>query len=102
MLNSCHKITALRTVNKEVVDLLLNFGANVNDTDCSGWSPLHEAAKMKDPFFLQYLLNKGADIQMRDECGMTPIFTAAQHGSEKCLEILLNTAKERGNRSSLR
>lgn len=87
---------AVRGGLNEVVDLLIDAGANVNSRDCSKWSPLHEAASKNNLSVLQSLLRKGAHIDKKDECGMTPIFTAAQHGAESCLQELLTVAKERG------
>lgn len=86
---------AVRSENQPVVEQLIAAGANVNATDCSKWSPLHEAAKKQDPTILQLLLDSNAIIDIQDECGMTPMFTAAQHGCESSLKVLLSAAKER-------
>ena len=46
----------------ETVRILLDWGANPNATDLSGWTALHAAAYRGDPAILQLLLDRGAHL----------------------------------------
>lgn len=95
------------------VDLLLHHGANVNQQDKSGWSPLHQAKNSsEDPDAQLEMWNKlvaaGADPTIRDLyqgtlCN-TPLRQIIYHGTEesirrmfygypKLIKAILNTPK---------
>ena len=71
---------AARYVNIEVLDLLINSGADVNSvtteeyTDFfAGSTPLHFAAQGKALIALKRLLEAGADPNIADSAGQTPL-----------------------------
>ena len=44
---------------KEIVEILIEFGANVNAEDGANWTPLHRAAKNGFDLVVKVLLTKG-------------------------------------------
>lgn len=73
----------------EVIRILLQYGANVNQVDDSGYSATHKAAALNNTQALTLLINSGADLNMRSEKGYTPIHTAIYGEAESCVRILL-------------
>jgi ankyrin repeat protein len=69
---------------------LLNDGAEVNDTDCFGSTPLYQAAATGHFDVVQLLLQSGASIDKTDVYGMTPLYAAAQRGHLQVVELLLH------------
>lgn len=59
-----------------IVELLLQSGANVDARDVSGATPLHGAANMRHYDILGLLLGNGADIGARDVRGRTVLHHA--------------------------
>lgn len=70
-------------VNKAVDPSILSFAADQNV------SPLHLAAKSKNPKILQILLQKGANPNLRDKYGETPLFSAVRNHCVENVELLL-------------
>ena len=62
-----------------VARLLLDFGADVNERDCSGKTILFQMAEQRNPMceVASLLLERGADMHMRFR-GATPLFRAIQ------------------------
>lgn len=59
---------------KEMVELLLSCGADVNARDNDGWTPLHTAY---DPDTALVLLAHGADVNAASDAGVTPLHNLA-------------------------
>ncbi len=57
---------------KNVAELLLAKGADVNATNNDGDTPLHCAAYHRD--MAELLLNKGANVSAKNKRGETPSF----------------------------
>jgi uncharacterized protein len=70
--------------NVEVVQILMEHGANVNTRDFfSGNAALHFAAKNYSLELLQLLLKNKAEIDIKDINGNTPLFQAVFYASGK-------------------
>ena len=67
---------------KEIVELLLDKGADVNAKEEVGWTPLHYAAAMSHKAIAELLLDKGADVNAKDDGGDTPL-DVAMLGNDK-------------------
>ena len=65
---------------KDVVDHLLDCGANVHAKDDGGLIPLHNACSFGHAEVVQLLLRNGADPNARDNWNYTPLHEAAIKG----------------------
>ena len=59
---------------------LLAAGANVDDTDASGWTALMYAAPIPGSQIVPRLIAKGADVNHRSPSGDTPLMASALNG----------------------
>ncbi|KAM4650882.1 protein phosphatase 1 regulatory subunit 12C isoform 2-T2 [Discoglossus pictus] len=71
--------------NLEVVEFLVNHGANVNQSDNEGWTPLHVAASCGYMEIAEYLLKHSANIAAVNSDGDVPLDIA----EDDCMETLL-------------
>ena len=72
----------------ELVEELLNGGAQVNCVDQLGWTPLHEAAMSnKEPSLCALLLRHRASVTAVNKYGETPLHMAAANESSAAIEI---------------
>ena len=87
--------TALMSVcqdrNKEMLKLLLEYGADVNIVDTqTGESPLIAAVRAKTPLtFIEKLLNQRADVNHRSKSGETALTHACKNGDDEVIAHLL-------------
>ncbi|KAK6345737.1 hypothetical protein TWF718_007644 [Orbilia javanica] len=88
---------AVNLQDKDVVELLLKHGADVNDDNNQGLTPLHFAASAANKAdrgpetseaILRLLLSYDADVERETKDGETPLHRAAWCGYEKCFMIL--------------
>ncbi|KAK2808405.1 hypothetical protein FQN50_004790 [Emmonsiellopsis sp. PD_5] len=79
-----------------VMKTLFNYGTDYCDSvDKFGQTPLHIAARCKQPEICQMLLNAGADISRRDNLHhKSPLHHAASVGSTACVECLLKAGAD--------
>jgi uncharacterized protein len=86
--------------HKDVVEVLLANGADVNAKDSGGLTPLHEVvadgirpwlgAEDQGPKdVMEVLLANGADVNAKDSSGLTPLHMAVQDGRKDLVELLL-------------
>uniref|UniRef100_A0AAZ3P4Q1 FYVE-type domain-containing protein n=1 Tax=Oncorhynchus tshawytscha TaxID=74940 RepID=A0AAZ3P4Q1_ONCTS len=75
---------------EEVVQCLLEFGANVNTQDAEGRAPIHIAISNQHNVIIQQLISH-PDIRLnaRDRLGMTPFACAMTHKNNKAAESIL-------------
>jgi tankyrase len=78
---------------KDVVEYLLQFGANVHARDDGGLIPLHNACSFGHAEVVQLLLKHGADANSRDNWNYTPLHEAAIKGKiDVCIVLLQHGA----------
>lgn len=75
-------LTAAAHDQLEIVQLLIDHGADVNAEDCDGWTPLSEAVSLE---CVELLLAAGADIHAQDLAGTEVI---GQHRDPEIIERL--------------
>ena len=85
-----HHNVIIAEINKllEILQLLLHYGADPNQLDIYGKTPLHYCAEapLLDTFicaFMEILISQGADVNAEDFEGRTPIMLCAAYGRTK-------------------
>ncbi len=80
---------AARDGDIDQVQQLLSKGANVNEKNRMGWTPLHTAIRNRRLELIEPLLAKGADINATDNRGQTPLMAAIYIGQNDAAELLI-------------
>jgi ankyrin repeat protein len=73
----------------ESVQTLLTNGARTDVADADGDTPLHHAARTRDPIIAAMLLDAGADPSRPNREGLTPVGVACRAGNEPVVRLLL-------------
>uniref|UniRef100_A0A8C0GXG9 Ankyrin repeat and FYVE domain containing 1 n=1 Tax=Chelonoidis abingdonii TaxID=106734 RepID=A0A8C0GXG9_CHEAB len=75
---------------EEVVQCLLEFGANVNAQDAEGRTPIHVAISNQHNVIIQLMISHPEiRLNMRDRQGMTPFACAMTYKNNKAAEAIL-------------
>jgi hypothetical protein len=77
------------TDHYETVELLLDAGADINQTSSSGWTALMAAVFGNRSRTMDLLLSRGADVNLRSEDGRTALILAVQRGNATAVKQLL-------------
>ncbi|KAJ6847987.1 ADP-ribosylation factor GTPase-activating protein AGD3 [Iris pallida] len=80
---------ACQTADIGMIELLLQYGANINITDLRGMTPLHHCVLKARQAFAKLLLTRGADPHAVDMDGKTPVQYAIESGTIVDEEILV-------------
>lgn len=75
--------------NVDMVNLILSYGATVNQRCGQGWTALHEAVSKNNTEICEMLLRAGATINPPNIYSITPLTVAAQRGQLKVLCYLI-------------
>lgn len=83
---------AILTENKEMVQLFIDKGLNVNQVDKLGNNALHVLLQHKkgNVSFLTELIKKGTDVNGLNGQGQSPLYVAIVNGDQKMVEGLIN------------
>jgi ankyrin repeat protein len=81
-----HAVTRSRL---DIVELLLNAGADVNGIDKYGATALHAAAMMDHDQIASLLIARKADVEAARPAGWTPLHNAAHYGATEVAKLLL-------------
>lgn len=76
----------------DIVEKLVDSGANLHIPDKDGWTPLHAAADSTS--LTTYLIDKGADLNAVDNAGWTPLMRAAYWQRADTAEVLLKAGAQ--------
>lgn len=85
-----------RTKNVQIMQALIDAGANINATGYNGVTPLILAVSdgSQEPYFIQFLLSKGADVRQTDSMQATPLMNlAATTYNRKNIQAQITIAK---------
>jgi ankyrin len=80
----------------DLLDLLIDNGADVGIEDRTGSTPLHEAAKAGSSVMVSSLLHYRADQHVQNHAGKTPLDLAKAKRHKEVVEILGGTLKKKG------
>ncbi|XP_068665658.1 ADP-ribosylation factor GTPase-activating protein AGD3-like [Aristolochia californica] len=72
---------ACQTADLGMIELLLQYGANINATDANGQTPLHHCILRGRSAFAKLLLSRGADARAVDKEGKIPLQLAIAMGT---------------------
>ncbi|XP_058793280.1 serine/threonine-protein phosphatase 6 regulatory ankyrin repeat subunit B-like [Phymastichus coffea] len=72
-----------------VVEILLDYGAEINIRSIIGSTPLFESAKLQDSSITKILIDRGADLQIYDDDKRHPIHVACKAASFQNIHLLL-------------
>ena len=86
-------IHAVRSQKYDLVNIILNAGANIDQLDSQGQSALFHAVKAKDAEMTRFLLSKNADVNARNGDADSCVGIAAEAGYEDIIELLVNHAQ---------
>jgi len=78
---------AARKGDRDVAELLILKGANVNAADKTGTTPLHWAARAGHKEVAELLILKGANVNTADQTGATPLHWAVGH--DEVVDLLI-------------
>lgn len=76
--------------HSEVVELLLDHGADINDNGKDCFTPLHSAAAHRAEKTVKLLLSKGANVNAIDKEGHTPLYYATKNEDITVQQILIS------------
>jgi len=72
-------IYAARTGAVDAAEVLLDAGADVNQTSRYGWSPLLAATQNQNYKMGKFLIEHGADVNLANKGGWTPLYLATDN-----------------------
>jgi ankyrin repeat protein len=76
------------------VRTLLHAGAQINDKNNIGMTPLHLASYKGYTNCVRILLDAGADLNLKDDFGWTPPHSVSYNGHNECVLILLDAGAD--------
>ncbi|CAM2714402.1 unnamed protein product [Rotaria socialis] len=89
-----HIVSYVKNANiPPIVHKMLNLGADVNDDDYQGRTPLHIAAQFNRLNYVKELIFRGADIKARTKLGANVLHFILFRGTPKAPEDLENLVK---------
>jgi len=74
----------------DVLEVLVESGADVNAVGWDGGTPLHLASHHDRPDMIRLLLDEGADLTIRNQWGRTPLHVAARRNCDLVAALLLS------------
>lgn len=76
--------------NKQLVETILDMGADINDQDSnSGRTALHHAVEAGKNHVVEYLITRGADVNKVTFAGNTPLHTASGRDMDQMVKLLI-------------
>jgi len=64
--------------NRELIEIFMAKGVDINGKDVFGNTPLHKAVGRRNFWLVEFLVKKGADVNAKDNNGKTPLNLAIE------------------------
>ncbi|MBN1232038.1 MAG: ankyrin repeat domain-containing protein [Candidatus Coatesbacteria bacterium] len=80
---------AATSKEREIVDLLISKGADINGTPENSEPVIVNLASSENKYMIEFLLSKGANINAKDRSGETALMKATERGNKTMVEFLL-------------
>ncbi len=80
---------ASRGVHLDVLEYLVENGANVNAMDNDNVTPLHSLSYRGDTRAMEILIEEGANVEAKEVSGLTPLMYTAYGGQEVAAALLI-------------
>jgi ankyrin repeat protein len=93
---------AVKEGNVEVVQLMLERGADINSRDAHNRTPLQRAASSGKLDVARLLVDRGAEVEPPDRRGWTPLHSASRYGHLEISRILVDHGANVNARQSRR
>eukprot|EP00123_Amoebidium_parasiticum_P016712 comp23555_c0_seq1/m.39780 comp23555_c0_seq1/g.39780 ORF comp23555_c0_seq1/g.39780 comp23555_c0_seq1/m.39780 type:complete len:303 (-) comp23555_c0_seq1:344-1252(-) len=90
-------ITAAKLCFNDILEMLLQNGANPNITDKKGWTAIHWASVMNNVQAVELLCKHGVDIYPRTHGGKSALDLAVLKNHKEVKDFLLKWSKDHGN-----
>jgi hypothetical protein len=81
---------AVQNGDRELLELLIQAGADINVKNSRGSTPIHIAVIRGYQELVELLLRAGADITIQDDAGFTALQIALEKGDESIINLLKN------------
>ena len=97
MQNMCPIHIAARFGYKEIVDALIENGADINIKGYFGYTALHEACRKNNIDIVNILIKNGADVNIKSgRYGFMPLYLACENNYEEIIDILIKNGANLG------
>ena len=77
--------------HEEIVQVLLEFGADVNKANAQGSTALHWACLNGHVSIVQLLIDKGGNASACNQAGRTPLDEAMHNNREECVKVIMES-----------
>jgi hypothetical protein len=71
------------------VQALISSGADINEKNMMGWTPLHAAVRNQQKAVAAFLVDKGADVNAKNNSGQTALHFAIETSQKDVAEVLI-------------
>ena len=89
---------ACKKGSKDAINVLLNAGADPNNTDADGDTCLHYAArKYWSTEVIQAVIGHGGDVNATNKKNVTALMIACEKGHKDAINVLLNAGADPNN-----
>jgi ankyrin repeat protein len=87
-------VRSIESADIPALEQQITDGADVNERDVDGATPLHRAAYADQLEAARILIDAGADAGARSRYGVTPLYLAVVNGNASMIELLLESGAD--------